>query len=129
MQDRSPVYRWAPAAFGLLIAVVVGLSVGIWAYNLGLAHGIAEQVPPPPAGFYPWAYYHPWGFGPFFPLLFLLFWFFALRFFIRGGRSRGGWRGYYDLRSRDVPPMFEEWHRRAHEHDSRTAPPAPPAGT
>jgi hypothetical protein len=121
MQDRSGVYRWAPAVFGLLLAVVVG----VWAYNLGLSHGLAEQLPPPSAGVYPWGYYRPWGFGPFFPLLFLAFWFFALRFFIRGGPWRRGWGGYYGGRSHGVPPMFEEWHRRAHERDSPAPPPAP----
>jgi hypothetical protein len=33
---------------------------------------------------YPWAFYRPWGFGPFFPLFFLAFWFFVLRIFLQG---------------------------------------------
>jgi hypothetical protein len=125
MQDRSPANRWAPAVFALFFAAIVGLAVGTWAYNLGLSHGLAERLPPPSAGAYPWAYYRPWGFGPFFPLLFLLFWFAALRFLFRGGPWRRGWGGYYGGRlPHDVPPMFEEWHRRAHERESSTPPPA-----
>ena len=57
MQDRSAVSRWLPAVFGLFFAAIVG----IWAYDLGLSHGIAQQLPPPPAGVYPWAFYRPWG--------------------------------------------------------------------
>ena len=56
-------------------------------------------------------------------LFFLAFWFFVLRiFFFRGGPWRRGWRGYYDDRQ-DVPPVFEEWHRRAHERNNQ--PPSP----
>jgi hypothetical protein len=121
MQDRSTVYRWVPVAFGVFLAAIVGF----WAYNLGLAHGLAQQLPPPPAGVYPWAYYRPWGFGPFFPLLALVFWFFVVRTFLfRGGPWRRGWGRYYDGRFNDVPPMFDEWHRRAHEREGR--PPSPP---
>jgi hypothetical protein len=119
MEDRSVVSRWLPALFGLVLATIVG----IWAYNVGWSHGLAQQLPPPPAGVNPWAYYRPWGFGPFFPLLFLVFWFFVVRFlFFRGGPWRRGWGGYYDGRPHGVPPMFEEWHKRAHERDRQ--PPA-----
>jgi len=119
MHDRSAVHRWLPAVFGLFFATIAGF----WAYDLGLSHGIAQQLPPPPAGGYPWAFYRPWGFGPFFPLFFLAFWFFVLRiFFFRGGPWRRGWRGYYGDRQ-DVPPVFEEWHRRAHERNNQ--PPSP----
>ena len=116
MQDRSAVSRWVPALFALFLATVVGF----WAYNLGLHQGLAQQLPPPPAGVIPWAYYRPWGFGPFFPLLFLAFWFFVIRFAIFGGRPwRRGWDRYYDGWPHGVPPMFDEWHRRAHERDKQ----------
>ena len=46
MHDRSAVHRWLPAVFGLFLAAIVGF----WAYDLGLSHGIAQQLPPPPAG-------------------------------------------------------------------------------
>jgi hypothetical protein len=119
MQNRSAVYRGAaPAIFALFFAAVVGF----WAYNLGFAHGIAQHLPPE-ARAYPWTYYRPWGGGPFVGLFFVLFWFAALRFFIGGGPWRRGWGGYYGG-PRDVPPMFDEWHRRVHERDSSTPPPA-----
>ena len=121
MTDRSSVNRWAPAVFALLFAAIVGIAVGTWAYDLGLSRGLAEHLPPPTAAVYPWAYYRPWGFGPFVPLIFLVFWFAALRLVFRGGPWRRGRWGYYDDRSHHVPPMFEEWHRRAHEQE-RPAP-------
>jgi hypothetical protein len=119
MQDRSGIHRWDPAVFAVLFAAFVS----IWSYNLGIAHGLAQQLPPP-SGVPPWAYYRPWGFGPFFPLLFLVFWFFVARALIfRGGPWRGGWGRYYDGGPHGVPPMFEEWHKRAHERDHQPAPP------
>jgi hypothetical protein len=117
MHDQSRVSRWAPALFALFFAAIVG----IWAYDLGLSQGLADRLPPPAA--YPWAYYRPWGLGPIFPLFFLVFWFAALRFAFRGGPWRRGWGGYYGGRLNGVPPMFEEWHRRAHEQE-RSTPPA-----
>jgi len=57
--------------------------------------------------------------------LVLFFWFVAFRVFVRGGRWRHGWGGYYGERL-GVPPMFDEWHRRAHEREARPAS-APPA--
>ena len=94
-------------------------AVGSYTYQLGVAHGIAESgrlVAPngaPVVVFGP----RPWGFGfgffPFFPLLFFaLLWIFAARALF----WRGRWHRYGgDWRSRGVPPMLEEWHRRMHE--------------
>lgn len=82
---------------------------------------------------------HPWigygyGFFPFFPLfpffgflfvVLLLFWAF------RAARwSRGGWygpRGGYGPPDwhHNVPPAFEEWHRRAHDETPTSTPPVP----
>ena len=124
MHEHTGPSRWV----GAVLAVGFAALVGAWTYNLGFTHGLAMHLPEAAAGPYPWAYYRPWGFGPFFPIfpLFLLFfWFMAFRVFVRGGRRRGGWGGYYDGH-RGVPPRFEEWHRRAHEQDARPAP-APPA--
>ena len=124
MHEHTGSSRWlAP-----VVAVGLSLLVGAWTYNLGLAHGLATQLPAPAAGVpYPWAYYRPWGIGPFFPLFLFFFWFLAFRLFVRGGRRRGGWGGYYGERH-GVPPMFEEWHRRAHEEERRRASPPPPQG-
>jgi len=112
MSDR---YRWS-VAVGL--ALILAGFVGVWAYNLGLSHALVESgrlaavQPVQPGQPVPVVYVmRPWGFGfGFFPLFFLLFfWFVLLRAFLWRGRWRGGW-----YRSEGVPPMFEEWHRRAH---------------
>ena len=111
-------FRWL---IGLLVVAMLVVA-GVYGYNIGVAHGLAESgqfaaAPGPGApavAFYP----RPWGFGfgffPFFPLLFILFWFAVVRsLFWRGGwygRRGCGYGGY-----RGVPPAFEEWHRRAHE--------------
>ena len=111
-------FQWL---IGLVVLAMLA-AVGVYTYNLGVAQGLAESgrfaVAPgagaPVVAFWP----RPWGFGffPFFPLLFVLFWFIVLRgLFWRGGRWARGC-GY-----RDVPPAFDEWHRRAH------AQPGPPA--
>lgn len=96
------------------LVVIGGAAIAIGAYNAGVANGIAESgrmIAAPPAGppyIYVWP--RPWGFGffPFFPILFFLFFFFVVRALLWRGRWHGRYR--YD----GVPPMFEEWHRRAH---------------
>src|SRR5262249_52677187 len=101
--------RWIAA-----MAVVASLIIGVLSYNAGLAQGmahaaaVADGVPPYA---YAWGWYRPWGFGFGFPLFTLIFAFFLLRGCLWGGPWRRRW-DYYD---RDVPPSFEEWHRRAHE--------------
>jgi hypothetical protein len=112
-------FRWL---FGLALFGVLA-AVGMFTYNLGIAHGIAESGrfavasgTGTPVVFWP----RPWGVGffPFFPLLFVLFWFAALRGLFWRGAWGGRGCGHGD---RGVPPAFDEWHRRAH------AQPAPPA--
>ena len=110
-------YRWV---IGLVMIVALA-GVGFYGYNLGLANGVAEstRIVAAPGGAAPtvviWP--RPWGFGfgffPFFPLLFILFWIFVLRgIFWRGAgwRRRGygygygcGYRGDYP-RQHDAPP-------------------------
>jgi hypothetical protein len=80
------------------IALVAALgAVGVYTYNLGLAHGIAQggQLATAPGTAAPIVIWpRPWGFGfgffPFFPLM-ILFWIFVARaLFWRGaGRGRG----------------------------------------
>ena len=110
-------FRWLT---GLLLVAAIAV-VGIYAYNLGVAHGIAEsgRIAAPGTGV-PVVVWRPWGFGffPFFPFLFILFWFFVAR----GLFWRGAWRGR-GYRSGGVPPEFDDWHRRAHAQQSPT--PAP----
>jgi hypothetical protein len=100
-----------------LVMLAALVTVGFYAYNLGVAQGVAESARAvavsgtgaPVVAVWP----RPWGFGfgffPVFPLFFILFWIVIARgLFWRGARwGRGcGYGG--------VPPSFDEWHRRAH---------------
>jgi hypothetical protein len=106
-------------AIGALL-IAGAAAIGIGAYNAGVAQGIAESgrmIAAPPAGTpYVYVWPRPWGFGffPFFPLVVLLLFFFALRGLFWRGRWHGGGRYRYD----GVPPVFDEWHRRAHAGQS-----------
>ena len=112
-----------------LIVVVAGL--GFYAYNVGLGQGLAESgkiVAPdgatPLAGAAPYTYgpgfYRPFfGFGIFscfVPILFLFLFFGLLRAIF--GHGPRGWGRHYGPWGKDIPPMFEEWHRKAHEPQS-----------
>jgi len=111
------------------LLVAAALGAGMYGYNVGVAHGIAQgaaasgAAPGAPAVFYP----RPWGFGfgffPFAPLFFIVFWILILRgLFWRGPR----WGGYgYACGRGGVPPAFDEWHRRAHAQEPRDTPPSP----
>jgi len=117
-----------------LVLVAVIAAIGYFAYQAGVAQGspITIEAPsgetvPAPYPYYGWGmpYHHrPFGFGfGFFGFLILLFLFFAalraLRFLFwgprwgwghHGGHGHGPW-GHWE---NGVPPMFEEWHKRAH---------------
>jgi hypothetical protein len=101
------------ALLGLVMLAMLA-GVGVYGYNLGVAHGVAIAASGTvPGGALPMAYWpRPWGFGfgffPFFPFV-ILFWFFLVRGLFWRGRwgGRGYWHG-------GVPPAFDEWHRRAH---------------
>jgi hypothetical protein len=104
---------------GLLVVVAL-VGAGMYGYNLGVAQGIVERgaVAAAPGTVPVVIWPRPWGFGfgffPFFPLLFILFWFFVARaLFWRGAWGGGAWRGRGCGWDR-VPPAFEEWHRQAH---------------
>jgi len=109
-----------------IVLVLGGLGIASNAYHLGLVQGMAQEgsLVAPPAGAPPYGYYGPpfhysahFGFfGLLFPLLFL-FLVFAL---VRGvvWRAHWGHGGHHGNGERGVPPMFEEWHRRAHGPDS-----------
>ena len=112
----------------VLIAAIAG--IGYFAFQAGVAQGspITIEAPsgqsaPMPYGYYGWGmpYYRPFGFGfGFLGFLLLLFLFFAalraFRFALWGPRwgwgHHGPWRQGWS--EGGVPPMFEEWHRRAH---------------
>ncbi|HEX7793057.1 MAG TPA: hypothetical protein VF456_01840 [Vicinamibacterales bacterium] len=105
-------HRFRGAA--LIGVVLVSAIAAVVAYNVGLSHGLTQQLVTQggqvPAVLYP---YRPWGFGFGFPiLLFVLLWFVVARALF----WRRRWHyGYGDPAWRGVPPAFDEWHRRAHE--------------
>jgi hypothetical protein len=123
--------------FRVLLALVLlaaVAAVGVYAYNAGVARGLAENVALAPPGedgvpALPYAYgygapyffhrpFFGYGFGPLgclFPLLILFLVFGLMRGIFWGGSwGRGwGWR-HYGPGEKGLPPMFEEWHRRAH---------------
>jgi hypothetical protein len=118
-------FKWA----ALLTVVLVAILVGSVAYNAGVSQGLAigaANVPAagaaPGQGVPPYYWYRPWGhwgfgFGPF---GFVLLWFLLFRLvFWGGGWRRRSWYHY----PYDVPPSFEEWHRRAHERMNQPAQP------
>ena len=123
----------------IVLALVAGAAgIGVNAYNAGVARGLADSgefARPEGAGgpdpyygfrgpyFYPGRHFG-YGFGPFgclFPLL-GLFLFFAL---LKGLVWRGPWGWGRHMRhgpwEKGLPPMFEEWHRKAHETPSQPA--------
>ena len=117
-------------AFLILIAAIAGIAY--FAYQAGVVHGspVTIQAPsgesaPVPYPFYGYGYgmpfHRPFGFGLgcFGPLIVLFLLFFALRAFRMifwgphwgWGHHHGMWRGHGE---NGVPPMFDEWHKRAH---------------
>ena len=113
----------------LVIVLVAGaVGLGVSAYNMGLAQGMAVSGADkaPAAGVAPYPYpffggpfwFRPfgWGFG-FLGLLFPLFFFFLIFALLRGifwGGHRGWRRGPW-MDQQTVPPAVEEWHRKMHE--------------
>lgn len=116
------------AAF-VLVAAVAGIA--FFAFQAGVAQGSpitiespsGETVPAPyPYYGYGMPFHRPWGFGfgCLGPLLAFFFFFVAFRFLFWGPRwgwhhghgGHGPWR--HGWREGGVPPMFDEWHKRAH---------------
>jgi len=119
-----------------LAAVAVAGAIGTMAYQAGVTHGVAlaEKLPPGAGWPYAYGYVRPfWHHGPFgfFGILFPLLLFFLVLGLVRRALW-GPWSpwwgqgcGHLGRRWNDAaPPMFEEWHRRAHE-----SPPAEPPRT
>ena len=109
---------------GVLAAAAL-VAVGLYAFNIGVAHGLAEsgRLAALPGGegrhvaFWP----GPWAFGfawfPFFPFVGILLLFLVLRGFFwwgRGGRACGSGRS---------PAHWDDWHRRAHAAPDQSTPP------
>ncbi|MBN2118717.1 MAG: hypothetical protein JW730_19260 [Anaerolineales bacterium] len=114
----------------VLVAAIAGIAY--FAFQAGVVQGspVTIEAPsgetvPAPYPYYGYGYGHgmpfhrPFGFG-FFGFLLLLFLFFvalrALRFLFWG--PRWGWgphgHGPWGRWENGMPPMFEEWHKRAH---------------
>lgn len=134
----------------VLTLLLVGLVAGaaFTAYNAGVAQGMVATgklvVPSgdgsvaPAAPFYPpYGFFRPYGFHPFgggfgflgclVPLFFIFLIFAAFRFAFRPHWGRGwggpGMRGW-DPSSGDVPERIKEMHRKMHEQENQTPPPA-----
>jgi hypothetical protein len=105
-------HRFAVRFIFAILAIALLVGVGMSAYHMGVAHGLAAggQLAAPgthgrgmafwpgPWGFFPWF--------PFFPLIGILFLLLVFRGLFWWGR--GGWAcGRY-------PSDLDEWHRRAH---------------
>jgi hypothetical protein len=120
---------WRILAALVLIAAVVG--IGFYAYSLGVSQALVQKLPaaqvaPVPAPyFYPMHPFFGFGWGPLGCLvpLFLLFLvmgsFRALFWHGPMGwrhmhRRHWGWHDENGKDGKDVPPFFEEWHRRVH---------------
>ena len=114
----------------VLIAAIAGIAY--FAYNAGITQGSPVTVNAPEGQSLPGPYYHHgfgmgmpfFGFGCFgiFITLFLLgLAMKAFRMMLWGPRWGHGMHGHWHhgAGGESVPPMFAEWHRRAHE-----APPA-----
>jgi hypothetical protein len=125
----------------IAVLLLIGIAVagGYMAYRAGVAQGIvqapdvakaisqaAQNGQPVPAvpvyGYrypYGWGFPHPFGFFPFgiCGSILLIFLFFGLlRFVFRPwGWRHHGYRGPWGKWEGGVPPMFDEWHKRAHE--------------
>ena len=114
----------------VLIAAVAGIA--FFAFNAGVASHL--QLPANGNGQAPYPYYgygfwHPFfGFGCFGPLIALFLLFLALRAFSfvfwgprwgHMGHMHHGWRRGWDEEG-GVPPMFKEWHDRAHGQPANT---------
>ena len=138
--------------FGVLfwvVAIMVVAVVGVLSYNAGVTQGLAEAGRVGPGTGYVGPYIGGPGFGfGFFGILSFLLFFLLLFGLVRAFAWRGpGWYGRHERwhdgpdapgpwrrggggsgGGEGAPPMFEEWHRRAHgEGGTRDATAPPPA--
>ena len=96
-------FRWAI----VVAAFVFAATVGVFAYNAGVAHGVQESAKiitlPSGAVQMPMYYWHrPWGFGGFF--LFPFFFFMFALFAFRGRRWHHNGGCHYEHNEREENP-------------------------
>ena len=110
----------------VLLAAIAGIA--FFAFNLGAAQHIqlpangSGQAPNPYYGYGFWGPFPFFGFGCFAPLIAIFLFFLAFRAltFLFWGPRWGHWGHMHHSwrkegwEEREVPPMFQEWHRRAH---------------
>lgn len=110
----------------LLVLVIVAGAVGLgtYAYNAGIAQGLAQsgKVVAPDGSAVPYYgpfFYRPFGFG-FDGILFGCFFLFLIVGLIRAifWRRHWGMQGRRGMWNGDVPPMAAEWHRKMHDTKS-----------
>jgi hypothetical protein len=116
---------------GIILTLVIAAIVGVGAYQLGVAQGLATTG----TAVAPVAYYHPFffgGFGFLFPLLFLFLVFALIRGAFggwRGGHYGGGWGGkgggYYQSPRERLEALHKELHG---EKPTDTGTSSPPSG-
>lgn len=109
----------------LVVVIVAGaIGLGTYAYNAGVAQGLAQsgKIAAPDGAAVPYyspVYYHPFGFG-FGGFLFSCFFLFLIFGLIRAifWRPHWGWRSRRGPWNGDFPPMAAEWHRKMHDNKS-----------
>lgn len=117
---------------GLVLLAVIG-AIAFFAFQAGVAQGspITFEAPSGDSVPAPYPYYgyghgmrlnHPFGFGfgcliPIFAIFLLVLALKSFRMMMWGPR-RGWGHGHGHWGERGVPPMFVEWHKRAHGESS-----------
>lgn len=118
---------------GVFVLIALLATAGIFIYRVGVADGISQATQvaeaiesgngSPMMYGYPYhhrGFGHPFGFGLFhiFGFFIFLFFFFGLmRFlFFRGWAHKHGHWGKWEG---GAPPMFDEWHKKAHGEESK----------
>ena len=115
--------------FGIFLTLVIAAIVGVGAYQLGVAQGLATTG----TAVAPAMYYHPFffgGFGFLFPLLFIFLIFGLVRAAFGGGRGWGHRYGYgRGPWGDDARTRIEELHRELHGEKPRSAGPGGSSST
>ena len=112
---------------GIIVTLLIAAVVGVGAYQLGVAQGLAGAG----TAVAPALYYHPFffgGFGFLFPLLFLFLIFALIRGAIGRGRGwgyGGGWGGpgYYQSPRERIEALHKELHGEKPQDTGTTSPP------